>query len=111
MPDSHNSEQQERFQSYLHIHLKEEERSLPQKEQVQILQKKNRKQSWFLGINMAAILFFGYSFYYGITQLSNTLLYILGGVFVINVVLIFYQKKQLNKLIEYLKSEQGNDVH
>lgn len=106
MPDPSNAEQQERFQSYLQIHLKKEELDSPKEEQVRLLQKKNRKQSWFLGINVAAILFFGYSFYYGITQLSSTLLYILGAVFIINVILIFYQKKQLKKMIEYLKQKK-----
>lgn len=109
MPDFYSSEEQERLQSSLQIHLKDEELSLSEKEQIQRLQKKNRKQGWFLGINVAAILFFGYSFYFEITQLSSTLLYILIGVFVINLILIFYQKSQLGDLIEFLKWKQNND--
>jgi hypothetical protein len=100
--DPHSTKQEEQYQSYLNIHLKKEECSLPVEEQIAILQKKNRKKWWLLGVNVAAIIFFGYSFFYSITQLSTTLMYILAAVFVINVGLIFYQKKQLNALIEYL---------
>lgn len=107
MADSYTPEQRERLQSYLRVHLKEDELSLPKKDQIALLRKKNRKQNWFLGINIAAILFFGYSFFYDITQLGDTLLYILFGVFVINVVLISFQKKQLRKLIAYVKNTSG----
>lgn len=103
MPDQYNREDEERLQSYLRIHLKDDELSLQEDEQINILKKKSRKQNWFLVINIAAILFFGYSFFYNITQLGDTLLYILFGVFVLNVALIFFQKKQLNKLIDYLQ--------
>lgn len=107
MPDQHHPEDQERLQSYLRVHLKDDELSLTDDEQINILKKKNRKQNWFLVINIAAILFFGYSFFYNITQLGDTFLYILFGVFVLNVALIYFQKKQLTKLIDYLQHKSG----
>lgn len=110
MPTTYSSEEKERYRSYLKIHLKQEEQGLPPDEKIAILKKKDRNKWWMLAVNVAAILFFGYSFFYGITQLSDTLLYILLAVFVINVGLIFYQKKQLQELIEYLEWKMRIEV-
>lgn len=104
MTDLHTQDH-ERLESYLRVHLKNGQLSQPKEEQITLLQKKKRKQLWFLFINIIAILFFGYSFFYEITRLSNTIFYILFGVFVINVFLILYQRKQLGQLIEYLEKE------
>ena len=103
MPNPYSPEQQQRYQSYLNVHLKDDERALSKSEQITILEKKNRNRWWLLLLNIAAILFFGYSFFYDITQLGSTLFYILVAVFVINLLLITYQKKQITELVEYLK--------
>lgn len=110
MPTPYSPEQQQRYQSYLNVHLKSDERSLPTNEQITVLEKKNRHRWWLLLLNAAAILFFGYSFFYNITQLGNTLFYILVAVFVINLVLIIYQKKQITELIEYLKWKAEHEL-
>lgn len=102
-----DTEHQEQVESYLRAQLKTHQLSLPADEQVELLRKKKRRQLWFLIINIIAILFFGYSFFYGITELSNTILYILAAVFTLNVLLIFYQRKQIGELIDYLKKQPG----
>ena len=108
MSSSVQDQPKEPYQAYAKMHLKEEQRSLPAAEKIEILQKKDRSKWWHVGINIAAVLFFGYSFYFGITQLSDTILYILLAVFGINVGLIFYQKKQIRQLIAHLKRETEN---
>ncbi|WP_372637094.1 hypothetical protein, partial [Fodinibius sp.] len=55
-----------------------------------------------MAVNVAALLIFGYSFYFDITELSQTVFLIIIAIFGINVGLIFYQKKQLKELVEYL---------
>jgi hypothetical protein len=70
---------------------------------VDALQKKKRNKWIQLAVNIAAILFFGYSFYFDITQLGQTFFIIIFAVFVINVGLIFYQKNQIDELLEYLQ--------
>lgn len=102
MQDSYDSQEQERYQSYLKIHLKKDQIDLPIAEKIKALDKRDKTKWWHLSINFAAILFFGYSFYYNITQLGDTFLYIIMGVFIVNVGLILYQKRQINKLIDYL---------
>lgn len=104
--DYRDEKQQKRFQSYLKIHLKNQQREESIPEQIKALQKRGRFKWWHLVINVIAILFFGYSFYFGITQLSQTFFIIIMVVFGINVVLIFYQKKQINDLIAYLSWKQ-----
>ncbi len=101
-----SEEQKEKFESYLKIHLKKGQLDLPVKEQVELLEKRNRNKWFHLVINFAAIILFGYSFYYDITQLSQTFFIVIAAVFGINVVLIFYQKRQIRKLIDYLNRKQ-----
>lgn len=103
MTDFNDTDTQERLQSYLTIHLKKDELSLPKSEQVDALQKKKRNKWIQLAVNIAAILFFGYSFYFDITQLGQTFFYIIFAVFTINMGLIFYQKNQIDELLEYLQ--------
>lgn len=99
----YDSETREQLESYLTIHLKNDQLELSDEEQLEALQKRGRAKNWHLIFNIAAVLFFGYSFYYGITQLSETFLIAILAVFGVNVGLIFYQKKQINELIEYLR--------
>lgn len=67
---------------------------------------KRRSRYWLMiVVNALALLFFSYSFIYGITQLSDIVYYALGTVFVLNVLLIFHQRKQLNLAIDYLEKK------
>jgi hypothetical protein len=109
MADFSDSDKQDKLQSYLNIHLKKDELSLSAADQVEALYKKKRNKWIQLAVNIAAILFFGYSFYFNITELSNTFFYIIFAVFVINVGLIFYQKNQIEELVDYLRWKQERD--
>lgn len=109
MQDDYDSREQERYQSYLKIHLKKGQLDLPIAEQIKALEKRDRSKWWHLLINFAAILFFGYSFYYNITQLGETFFTIIMVVFAVNVGLILYQKKQINELIDYLHWEKKHE--
>lgn len=106
MTDFSNSEKQNKLQSYLTIHLKKDEQTLPPADQIEALDKKKRNKWIQLAVNIAAILFFGYSFYFNITELGNTFFYIIFAVFVINMGLIFYQMNQIDELVDYLRWKQ-----
>lgn len=109
MTDFTDKKEQERLQSYLNIHLKNDKQSLPVDEQIEALQKRNRSRWIMLIVNILAILVFGYSFYFDITQLSQTFFIIIVVVFGLNVGLIFYQRKQILELIDYLKWKQQHN--
>lgn len=109
MTDFTDDRERQRLQSYINIHLKNDKQSLPIDNQIEELQKKDRNKWIMLAVNIAAILIFGYSFYFDITELSQTVFLIIVAIFGVNVGLIFYQKKQLKELIEFLtwKKERG----
>lgn len=109
MQEKYDSQKQERYRSYLNTYLKKEQLDLSIAEKIEALEKRGRSKWWHLLINIAAILFFGYSFYYGITQLGQTFFIIITVVFGINVGLIVYQKKQIDELIGYLKWKRQSD--
>lgn len=102
----YDQNEQQRLQSYLNIHLKKDQLELSPEKKIEALQKRDRAKMWHIIINVVAILFFGYSFYYDITELSQTFFYIIFAVFGVNVGLILYQKKQINELISFLEWEK-----
>ncbi len=110
MTDFSDSETQDKLQSYLKIHLKKDEHSLSDSEKIEALHKKKRNKWIQLVVNIAAILFFGYSFYFDITQLGQTFFIIIFVVFAINMGLIFYQKNQIDELITYLQWKIEDDT-
>jgi len=103
MTDFTDSKEQKRLQSYLNIHLKKDKQSLSVEEQIEELHKRDRNKWIQFGVNLAAVIFFGYSFYFNLTQLSQTIYIIIVVVCALNVGLIFYQKNQIHELIDYLK--------
>lgn len=106
MDQNITEEQEKKYESYLNIHLKKDQTELPAEQQIELLEKRDRNKWFHLLINVAAIILFGYSFYYGLTQLSQTFFLIIAAVFGINVILIFYQKRQIQQLIAYLREKE-----
>ena len=101
----YSTKDKERLDSYLNIHLKKQQRDLPVGQKIEVLLKRERNMWFRLVLNLLIVLLFGYSYYYGITSLGTTILTILVIVFVGNVAMIFYQKKQIRELIRYLSHQ------
>lgn len=93
------------IEAVLILHLGKNYADYDTQSQVEFLEKKKKRYRIMLAVNVFALLFFTYSFVGGITQLSNVVYYVLGTVFVLNVLLIFHQRKQLNVAIEYLRKQ------
>jgi hypothetical protein len=109
MANYKNREVEQRLQTYLSIYLKNSgDASIP--EQIKILHKKIRNKWIQLIINVAIILIFGYTYLNGFAELSELFMYIIVGIFVINMGLIFYQKNQMNELIDYLNWKREESV-
>lgn len=109
MTNFSDPDKQDKLQSYLNIHLKKDELSLSSSAKIEALEKKKRNKWIQLAVNIAAILFFGYSFYFKITNLSQTFFLIIAAVFAVNVGLIFYQKNQIDELVEYLNWKEHHE--
>ncbi|MCC5926729.1 MAG: hypothetical protein JJU41_09250 [Bacteroidetes bacterium] len=89
----------------LTLHLGKEFTSLEVTEMLEGLRKRRSRYWVMIAVNALALLFFSYSFIYEITQLNSVVYYALGTVFVLNVLLIFHQRKQINLAIEYLEAQ------
>lgn len=99
----------ERFERFEKVHLRGADENLTTSERIEFLNKRIRKKNWLIGLNVLAILFFSYSFYYGITQLGETLFTILVVVFIVNVGLILLQKRQITEMIEVYDRIQNTE--
>jgi len=89
-----------RLESYANVHLRKKT-DLPDKQKIPALEKKRRSKLYQLLLNIVIILFFAYSYFYDITSLGDLLFYILVVVFLINVIMLIYQRKQIDELISY----------
>src|SRR5699024_12472398 len=102
MNDFSEKHEEERIETYLNNHLKKDTQELSEEKQIEALHKKERNKWIMLAVNILAVLIFGFSFYYRITNLGQTFLIIIRAVFVINVGLIFYQTMQIRELLVWL---------
>lgn len=101
----YTKEDLERFKSYEKIHLRRVDDSVSPGEKIDILEKKDRNKWVLLLLNVLAIIFFSYSYYFDITELGDTIFFILIVIFTVNVGMIFFQKKQIKELMEFYNSQ------
>jgi hypothetical protein len=59
--------------------------------------------AFMFGLNVVLVCVYAYTFYAGITQLSQSVFYLILGAFGVNVMLILYQRKQIGRAIAYLE--------
>jgi len=97
---NYSDEDIRRLESYANVHLRKKT-DLPDKQKIPALEKKRRSKLYQLLLNIVIILFFAYSYFYDITSLGDLLFYILVIVFLINVIMLIYQRKQIDELIGY----------
>ncbi|MCH8494297.1 MAG: hypothetical protein LAT57_01525 [Balneolales bacterium] len=90
------------IEAVLNLHLGKDFRELDVETCLAGLSKKRSRYWIMIAVNAFALIFFSYSFIYEITQFSDVVYYALGTVFVLNVLLIVYQRKQISKAIEFL---------
>lgn len=98
-----------RLESYASVHLRKKT-DLPDKQKVPALEKKKRSKLYQLLLNVVIILFFAYSYVFEITSFGDLLFYILVIVFLINVIMLIYQRKQLDELIDYYQYKMNESA-
>lgn len=97
-----SEEDEARLETYAQVHLRKKQ-DLSDPEKVTALRKKLTNKWIQLFINVAIILVFGYMFLMGYTTFGDIFYYIIFGLFLVNMLLIFLQKKQIEELIDYLE--------
>lgn len=87
----------------LELHIGKNFAEFTTESQIELLEKRGKRYRIMILVNLLALLFFSYSFIYKITQIADVIYYVLGVVFVLNMLLIFYQRKQLMSALEYIR--------
>lgn len=97
----YQTEEEERFAVYEEVHLRSK-KDLSNKEKVEFLKNKNRNKSFHFIINIVIVVFFIFMLINEATTFGDWFYYVLFGVFALNMLLIYFQKKQIASLIGYL---------
>lgn len=104
---SYTDNELKRFETFLEFHLTKDQRELPESQQIQILSKKKGRIRMLNIVNIVGALFFAYWFWAGITQLGNIFVYVIAGVFVLNMFALNVQRKQLADVLNYLEHKDS----
>lgn len=99
---SYSNEDVDRFEVYEKAHLRKKA-DLPDREKITELQKK-LKGKWFqFFLNIGIIVIFLYMFINDYTTFPDFFYYFVFALFVINIGLIFLQRRQIEELISYIQ--------
>lgn len=94
--------EKERFEMYERVHLKKYE-DLPNEEKIGKLETKHRSKWIQIIFNVVVITGLAYGYIIGYRPFAEWVYYVLGFIFVLNVVLLYWQKNQIEQLAGYLK--------
>lgn len=98
----YNDDQVKKVDSFLRLHIGREHNNIPVADKIEQLYRKDRKYRIMMGVNIVAIILFGYWFLAGLTELGAWVFYGLFAVFVLNIVFLSYQKRRIRESISYL---------
>ena len=98
MTMSSREEDEERFRIYEQVHLRSKE-DLTQTEKIEELNRKLRNKSIHFILNISIVVLFAFMFLNGMTTFSDWFYYVLFGVFLLNMILIYLQRRQIRELI------------
>ena len=102
--------EKERYEMYERVHLRSNE-DLPTDEKISKLKKKHRSKWIQIIFNVVIIAALGYAYIEGYRPFADWLYYILGFIFLLNVVLLYWQKNQIEDLSAYLANEAQTGSH
>lgn len=97
-----------RIETVLDYNVGKDRHDKPKNEVLQILMHRKKRFFYITAINILALVFFGYWFFSGITELPSWIFWLLAAVFVLNLVSISWQRKQIDDAISYVESDQAS---
>lgn len=98
----------ERFEMYERVHLRSDA-DLPDKEKISKLAKKHRSKWIQIIFNVVVISVLAYTYFAGYRPFAEWVYYVLAFIFVLNVVLLYWQKNQIEELSAYLEGKISPD--
>lgn len=100
------TDKEKRILAFIELQIGNDTANMSTGEKISRLKGRFKRMFILMAVNLGVVLFFGYSFYYDITQLSQTVFNIIIIVFAINLIFLILQWKKLKEAINWL--EQGN---
>lgn len=94
----------DRYEMYERVHLRSHE-DLPTHEKLSKLENKHRSKWIQIIFNFVVISGLGYAYFAGYRPFADWVYYVLAFIFLLNVVLLYWQKNQIEDLSAYLKNE------
>lgn len=94
----------ERFEMYERVHLRSDE-DFTEEEKISKLTKKHRSKWIQIIFNVVVISVLAYTYFAGYRPFAEWVYYVLAFIFVLNVVLLYWQKNQIEELSAYLKDQ------
>lgn len=94
--------EEDRFEMFERVHLRNQE-ELADREKISKLEKKHRSKWIQIIFNVVVILGLAYAYFSGYRPFDDWVYYLLAFIFVLNVVLLYWQVNQIEQLTAYLK--------
>ncbi len=104
---TYRNEEIAKIETVLDYHIGKDRDTRSHSEQIRILMLRKRRFFFITAINVLALVFFGYWFFSGITELPSWIFWVLAVVFALNLASIAWQKKQIDEAIGFLESGQA----
>lgn len=103
----YSKEESEQIQSFIQLQIGKSADSLDTSTKIKLLRSKFKRMLILMVVNLGIVLFFGYSFYYEITQLNKVFFNLILLFFGLNVFFLGLQWKKLKKAIDWLKQNES----
>lgn len=100
----YNEQEKARVKTILDVHIGQQHRSMPVPEQLRLLSLRKRRLTIITAVNVLALIFFGYWFFSGITELASWVFWMIVGVFTLNLLSVSYQRRQITLATDFLES-------
>jgi len=85
------------------VHVRGASPDMSDEEKLLGLKQRYKWLALMFGLNIVLVTVYAYTFYSGITQLGQTVFYMILGAFGVNVLLILYQRRLIGRAIAYLE--------
>jgi hypothetical protein len=102
----YTEEDKKSIEAFIILQLGKNSDSLTTERKISLLNGKFKRMLLLMVVNFGILLFFGYSFYYEITELSRTVYYLIIIFFALNVYFLGLQWKKLRGAVNWLETQK-----
>lgn len=96
-------EGRELVERMVRVHVRGARPDMDDNEKLMGLKQRHKWLGLMFILNVLLVIIYAYSFFSGVTTLGYTIFYLILGAFVVNVLLILYQRRQIGRAIAYLE--------